>query len=304
MAYPNNGLKGFTSEEVLQSRKQSGSNRLYLHPKRPLVKMLAEVATEPVFLLLLLTCGLYFAIGDRTEAWMMVGAVVFVTLIEIVQEFRSEKALEALRQFTRPRAVVIRNGERLDVPVEDIVVNDIMVFEEGERLPADGLLLQQNDFSVDEAILTGESLPVNKTLTAEGNRLYQGTTVASGMGIARVSAVGGQTEFGKLGHSIESIESEPTPLQRQIDRFVRQMLLAGLLAFIVVLAINFAHSGSILSALLFSAGFCAGVGAAGNPGRLHHLYGAGRLPHDEAAGAGKTTQNRGKPRRRHGNLSR
>ncbi|MBK7937182.1 MAG: hemerythrin domain-containing protein [Lewinellaceae bacterium] len=96
------------------------------------------------------------------------GRRCFVTLIEIVQEFRSEKALEALRQFTRPRAVVIRNGERLDVPVEDIVVDDIMVFEEGERLPADGRLLQQNDFSVDEAILTGESLPVNKTLTAKG----------------------------------------------------------------------------------------------------------------------------------------
>ena len=217
--------------------------------------MLKEVATEPIFILLLLTCGLYFAIGDQSEAWLMVASVVFVALIEIIQEFRSEKALDALRQMSQPRAVVIRDGKHLEVPVEEIVVNDLIAISEGERIPADGILLQQSDLSVDEAILTGESLPVNKSLSEGENRLYQGTTVSSGLGVGRVQAVGMLTEFGKLGKSIESIESEPTPLQKQIDRFVKQMLMAGLAAFLVVFTINYLYADTFLSALLYSLAF-------------------------------------------------
>lgn len=218
--------------------------------------MLKDVVAEPMFLLLVVACALYFAIGDASEAWLMVGAVIFVTLIEIVQEFRSEKALSSLRQLAQPKAVVIRAGKREDVPVEDIVVGDLIAFAEGERIAADAILLQQNDLSVDEAILTGESLPVSKKIGEAGqDLLYQGATVASGAGVAQVQAVGMQTEFGKLGKSIESIETEPTPLQRQITRFVQHMLLAGLVAFLVVCGINYAYSGSFLTALLYSLAF-------------------------------------------------
>lgn len=248
-------LQGLSPNEVAQSRTEHGSNRLYVRPQRAIVHLLREVVTEPVFLLLVLACVLYFAIGDRSEAWLMVASVVFVVLIEIVQEFRSEKALSALQKMAQPFALVIRGGKRVELPVEEIVVGDLIVVSEGERVPADGILLRQNDLSVDEAILTGESLPVNKTENDPENRLYQGSTVASGTGIARVQAVGALTEFGKLGKSIESIETEPTPLQRQIDRFVRQMLLAGLLAFLIVFAINYLYAGSFLTALLFSLSF-------------------------------------------------
>jgi len=215
-------LQGLSPEQVTQSRTLHGSNQLYVRPKRALYHMLKEVATEPMFLLLVLACALYFAIGDRSDAWLMVGSVIFVTLIEIVQEFRSEKALSALQQLSQPRAVVIRQGRRIEIPVEEIVVDDLIAFAEGERIAADGLLLQQNDLSIDEAILTGESLPAVKSTNDPENKLYQGTIVTSGLGVARVTAVGAGTEFGKLGKSIESIETEPTPLQRQISRFVKQ----------------------------------------------------------------------------------
>lgn len=248
-------LHGLSEEQVAQSRALHGSNRIYVRPRRALTHMLREILAEPIFLLLLLTCALYFAIGDQAEAWLMVGAVVFVIVIEIVQEFRSETALAALQQLSQPRAIVIRDGKRREVPVEEIVVDDLIAFSEGERIPADGIVVQQNDLSVDEAILTGESLPVNKTAAEGKNRLFQGTIVSSGLGVARVQAVGARTEFGKLGKSIESIETEPTPLQQQIDRFVRQMLLAGLLAFLIVFAINFSYEESILTALLFSLSF-------------------------------------------------
>lgn len=248
-------FQGLRPEQITESRTKNGSNLLYVRPKRRLWHMLKDVATEPMFLLLVVACALYFSIGDASEAWLMVGAVIFVTLIEIVQEFRSEQALSALGQMAQPRVTVIRSGKRQEVPVEDVVVGDLIAFVEGERIAADGLLQQANDLSVDEAILTGESLPVVKSTEEGQNIMYQGATVASGAGIAVVQAVGVRTEFGKLGKSIEMIETDPTPLQRQINRFVQQMLWAGLLAFIVVYGINYFYSGSLLGALLYSLAF-------------------------------------------------
>ena len=246
---------GLNDTQVTESRSRYGANTLYLRPKRQFWRILFEVLREPVFLLLVLGCILYFALGDITEAWLMVASICFVIAIEIIQEYRSEKALEALRQYAQPKVRVRRNGQETTIAVEDLVVGDLMLLAEGERVAADGVLLQQNDLTVDEAVLTGESLPANKTIQEGENLLYQGTIVASGMGFAQVQAVGAQTEFGKLGKSIESIESEPTPLQLQIDRFVRQMMLAGLFAFLLVFAINYYYVGTIIAALLFSLAF-------------------------------------------------
>lgn len=248
-------LTGLSPEEVAENRRRYGANVLTLRTRRTFWHIVMEIAKEPVFLLLVGTCALYFLLGDRSEAWLTAGSILFVILIEIVQEYRSEKALAALRQLTEPRATIIRGGDRVNIPAEDIVVNDLMCFSEGERIPADGAVLQQHDLSIDEAILTGESLPAEKHITGEESKVYQGTVVVSGTGIARVTAVGMQTEFGRLGKSIESIEKTPTPLQIQIDRFVRQLLMAGLAAFLVVFSFNLYYTGTFLSALLFSLAF-------------------------------------------------
>jgi Ca2+-transporting ATPase len=248
-------LQGLSDAEVQAKRARYGRNTLYLRPKRQFWHILLEVIREPIFLLLVLGCLLYFAIGDNTEAWLMVASICFVVAIEIIQEYRSERALEALRLFAQPKVRVLRNGAETSIDTEDLVVDDILIFAEGDRLAADGLVLNQHDLSIDEAVLTGESLPVTKSDADGSNRLFQGTVVASGMGKARVTAIGAQTEFGKLGKSIESKESEPTPLQNQIDRFVRQMMLAGLVAFLIVFAINYYYVGAIAAALIFSLAF-------------------------------------------------
>ncbi len=248
-------LNGLTEEEVKKSRETHGPNTLYLQPKRQLGKLLFEVAGEPMFLLLVLGCGLYFFLGDKTEAWLMAASILFVITIEIVQELRSEKALRALREYSQPKVTVIRNGFRVEIPSSDLVVGDLMVFSEGERLAADGRVVQYNDLSIDESVLTGESLPVNKTQAEGENQLYQGTVVASGQGVGVVTAVGHQTAFGKLGKSIESIESEPTPLQNQINRFVKLMMLIGLVAFVLVFIVNYLYVNSVVAALLFSLSF-------------------------------------------------
>ena len=248
-------LTGLNDEEVVRNRANWGSNTLYLHPKRHMGKLLFEVAGEPMFFLLVLGCVLYFFLGDKTEAWLMAASIIFVIAIEIVQELRSEKALRALRDFAQPRVTVIRNGFRIEIPSSEVVVGDLIAFAEGERLAADARVMQHNDLSIDESILTGESLPVGKSQAEGENLLYQGTVVATGLGVGVVTAVGQQTAFGKLGKSIESIESEPTPLQKQINRFVKLMMLIGLVAFMLVFAVNYYYVDSIVAALLFSLSF-------------------------------------------------
>ncbi len=245
-------LHGLTETEVAVNRARYGANTTQWHARRQLGHLVWEVMREPIFLLLIVACALYFILGDYTEGWLMVAAIVFVMTIEIAQEYRSERALEALRRYTQPLVRVRRAGREVSIPAEELVVGDIILFAEGERLPADATILQHNDLSVDESLLTGESLPVNKSAHPEENRLYQGTVVATGMGAARVEAVGANTEFGRLGRAIEGIKPEPTPLQRQLERFVRQMLYAGLVAFMLVFAINLSYTQQLVAALLYS----------------------------------------------------
>ncbi len=251
MSTPSKPLPGLSPTEVIASRQIHGSNHLFVQPTRLWWHILRDVLTEPMVLLLVVACVLYFAIGDPVEGWFMAGAILFVVLIDVVQDYRSERALLALRQLSQPQVTVIRDGRRQEVPAEAVVVNDLIAFAEGERIAADAQVVQQNDLSVDESILTGESMPVSKSPDAD-DRVFQGSMVNAGAGVGRVTAVGDGTELGKLGRSLETIKTEPTPLQRKIDRFVRQMMLAGLIAFLIVLAVNMAHGYSFWSALLYS----------------------------------------------------
>ncbi len=249
---PSTDLYGLTEAEVANSRAQYGANTLQWHRRRQLSHLILEVLREPIFLLLFVACALYFILGDQTEGWLMAAAIVFVMVIEVAQEYRSERALAALRQYTQPLVRVRRGGRELLIRSEELVVGDIVLFSEGERLPADALVMQHNDLTVDESLLTGESLPVAKSAHGEGNRLYQGTVVATGMGVGRVEAVGSATAFGRLGRTLETIPPEPTPLQRQLEHFVRQMLYAGLAAFVLVFAINLFYTQQLAAALLYS----------------------------------------------------
>ncbi len=243
---------GLTTTQAAEQRLRFGRNELEASRRWPVLDSLRHIVTEPMFILLAVACGLYFFLGDLTEALMMVVSILFVAGIEIYQETKSERALEALRRFTRAQVRVKRDGEWVDLPTEELVPEDVVILEEGERIPADGLLLEQHDLSVDESVLTGESLAVEKSLEAPANQLFQGTTAATGKGIFQVTATGGQTEFGKLGKSIESIDAQPTPLQVQIRRFVRQMSLLGGLAFVLVFGLNFYLVPDFWQALLFS----------------------------------------------------
>jgi Ca2+-transporting ATPase len=242
-------LPGLTDDAIAQSRAEQGRNVLTTDSRSGLFATVREVATEPMFILLVVACTIYFGIGRLEEGITLIVALFLVAGISVYQSVRSDQALGALRDLTQPKAQVRRNGTLTTIPVEDIVVGDAVLVEEGESIPADGQIHETNDFSVDESILTGESVSVAKT---PGDPVFAGTNTASGSAWLTVTAVGGKTELGRIGRSIGTILTETTPLQRQINRFVIRMAWIGGGAFALVWAINFARSGDWVTALLFS----------------------------------------------------
>jgi P-type Ca2+ transporter type 2C len=242
---------GLSSAEAAHLRKEFGPNTLESHQKNTIWRSIGHIVQEPMFLLLAVACVLYFILGEPSEAIMMLVSILFVVGIELFQENKSERALEALRKYAAPKVKALRDGQWVELDTADLVPGDVVAISEGEHLPADGILLQQNDLSVDESILTGESLAVAKD-EPNASILFQGTMVTSGKGVMRVTATGNRTEMGKLGKSIESIEKGETPLQIQISNLVRRMGVVGVVTFLIVLGLNLWLEHDFWKAVLFS----------------------------------------------------
>ncbi|GAB2697138.1 cation transport ATPase [Hymenobacter frigidus] len=226
-----------------------GRNVLAADARSGLLATLREVVADPMFVLLLATGVIYFWMGHLEDALALGVALLLVAGISVYQSVRSDQALGALHELTQPRAQVRRNGRQGAVPVQDLVVGDAVLVEEGGRVPADGRLDVASDFSLDEAILTGEAVAVIKS---PGDPVFAGTSTASGSAWLTVTAVGSQTELGRIGQRIATIVAEKTPLQRQVGQFVARMTWVGVAAFLLVWGINFARSGNWTTALLFA----------------------------------------------------
>lgn len=243
-------FEGLSDEEVIQSRKKNGANSLEHNNKNHFLVSLTEMVKEPMFLLLLTATSIYFITGDYGDGIFMAIAIVLVSAISLYQESRSRNAIELLKKLSQPKSKVIRDGKIIEIPSEEIVLGDLIQTEEGTFIPADGIIIQSNDFSINESILTGESLSVFKNEKSDKNQVFQGTIVTSGLAICEVTAIGNQTQLGKIGKSLESIVEEKTPLQIQIGDFVKKMSIIGLLFFAIVWAINFYNSRLVLDSLL------------------------------------------------------
>lgn len=243
--------QGLTEKEVLARRQEFGKNILEINSTRKLFHILWDVVKEPMFLLLAAACILYFILGEFTEGFMMVAALCFVAAISVFQEIKSSNALEALQQLTEPKVKVIREGIQKFTTVENLVPGDVVLLEEGNKVPADGVILEANDLSINESVLTGESLPVEKYTGDVDNKLYQGTVINSGRCYAEVTATGGYTKLGKIGKSIVTYAQGGTLLQQQIGQFVKQFSLFGIVAFAVIFSVNYFHTGNVVASLLF-----------------------------------------------------
>ncbi len=250
MQEDNFGIKGLSDEEVKASRAARGSNTFVYKKEYGWVVSLRSLVKEPMVILLLLASFIYLMSGKTGDALFMAGAIVFVATISLYQDSRSRNALEKLKKFTQPGCTVLRNGITQTIKTEELVVGDCIIVEEGTSVPADAIILHSNDFSVNESVLTGESMPVFKDAEGEDACIFQGTTVSGGLAIARITAIGNATRLGKLGESLESIQEEKTPLEKQINNFVQKMVIAGGVVFIIVWGMNYRSSHNILDSLL------------------------------------------------------
>jgi len=250
MSATNFNIKGLTDDQVLSARKQFGKNALTFKKENRFIDAVKGLSKEPMVILLLVASVIYFISGQTGDGIFLAAAIILVAAISLYQDSRSRNALEKLKSFTQPTCRVIRNGELAEIKSEELVKGDSLMLEEGSLIAADGIIIHSNDFSVNESILTGESLSLSKDKTTEDNTVYLGTTVVSGLAIVTVTGIGNETKLGKIGKSLESIKEEKTPLENQINNFVKKMVLAGAIIFLIVWAINYLKSYDFLDSLL------------------------------------------------------
>lgn len=244
-------FRGLSETEVEDSLRQHGNNALQKDNNDARWQALKEAVTEPMFLLLVACTVIYFSLGDLSEGFFMLGAILLVSAISFYQDSRSRKALNALKAYTQTAATVIRNNLLIEIAVDELVIGDLVVVSEGDLIPADGTILQINDFSVNESLLTGEAFAIHKELTTnENGQVYRGSLVQSGQCVFEVTAIGQQSKLGKIGKSLHEIQSEKTPLQIQIENFVKKMATVGLVIFLIIWGINYFQSRDLLGSLL------------------------------------------------------
>jgi Ca2+-transporting ATPase len=245
-------ITGLSESEIPGLREKYGKNSFHLEKQRRFLHVLKDIIREPMFILLMIACSIYFILRQPTEGIMMLVAICLVTAISLYQDIRSTKALQALKKYTAPEVTVIRNSITKNIPSEDLVPGDVILLEEGNNVPADATILQENDLSVNESIITGESLPVEKDEDAGNSFIYQGTTINTGKCYALVTATGNNTILGKLGKTIDTYVTSKTLLQHQVNRFVRSLAIFGIIAFLLIWLINYLKSGMPVQSLLFA----------------------------------------------------
>jgi len=232
--------QGLSSAEAARRLALHGPNALESRERRGLLRTVGAVLTEPMFLLLLVAAAVYLALGDLGEGLLLAFFAMMTVGLVVLQERRSERALEALRQLAAPQVRVVRDGQVRRIPANELVPGDWFLVGEGERVAADAVLREGADVAVDESLLTGESVPVRKRVQAEGPPaaaepggddlpwVYASTLAVSGHGVAEVVATGSATRVGQIGASLAAIELAPTPLELQLHRLVRWLAAGGL----------------------------------------------------------------------------
>ncbi|UQD57506.1 cation-translocating P-type ATPase [Flavobacterium sp. K5-23] len=241
---------GLTDTEVITSRERFGNNEQIQKQQYKWWLALFDLLKEPMLLLLIAVAIIYFILGENSEAFFMLAAIVVVSGISFYQDNRSRKALEALEKLNEPLSSVLRNGVAIKIPTREIVINDLVIAEEGNTINADGEIVHSNDFSVNESTLTGEAYSVFKSEKTDKKTVFSGTLVASGLAVYKATKIGPETEIGKLGSSILNIKEQPTPLQVQIEKFVKGMAVIGIVIFLLVWGVYFWKTHNLLNSLL------------------------------------------------------
>ncbi len=254
-------MMGLIQHKAEEKLRTEGYNELPSQKKHSAFSILVRVLSEPMLLLLLGSGIIYLFMGEPRDAVMLLSFVIVVIGITFYQEEKTEKTLEALKKLSSPRALVVRDGKQVRIPGREVVTGDTVLIREGDRIPADARIISCENLSIDESLLTGESIPVRKQPWDKkvkeqrpgGDDLpfvYSGSLVVSGRGMATVYATGIRTEIGKIGKSLGTIKEEPTLLQKETNRIVRGMAIIGITLCILVVLTYFLVKGNFVQGLL------------------------------------------------------
>ncbi|HAZ37731.1 MAG TPA: cation-translocating P-type ATPase [Clostridiaceae bacterium] len=258
-------FQGLTSEKVKKSREKYGLNEFVKKEKPNPFKKFIGVFKEPMFLLLIGTSLIYFLLKEPEEAAIMLIFVAFVATITFIQEWRTEKTIDALKELTSPQVTVLRNGKKEVIKSEELVPGDIVFLAEGERIPADCEVLHASNFSVDESVLTGESEPVFKVPIEDMVKdlndskskdywrkdiIYAGTLSIFGKCVGRVKTTGFNTEYGKISKAISEVKEELTPLQKKTHSLVKNLAFAGAFLCLLVIILSYLYNHNLIQSIL------------------------------------------------------
>ncbi|MBF0467896.1 MAG: cation-translocating P-type ATPase [Desulfamplus sp.] len=266
-------FRGLTEQDAQEKIRIDGYNELPSSKPRSIFSIGFEVAKEPMFLLLVASGTLYLIIGDVQEGLLLLCFVFVVMGIEFYQEKKTENALNALKDMASPRALVIRNGVERRIAGREIVTGDIFVLQEGDRVPADAVVLYSVNLMADESLLTGESVAVRKSewddiknnnikesykhnVQPGGDDMpfvYSGSMIVQGNAVLRATATGKETEIGKIGKALEEVEEEPTRLKKEMGLLVRRLAITGISMCLLLVVVYTVTRGDLLN------GFLAGI---------------------------------------------
>lgn len=265
--------QGLSHADVAKRQRSHGPNEWSGRDRRGWRTSVKEVLREPMFTLLLGGALVYLAIGEAADGVLLLVCVLGVIGLTLVQSHRTERALAALSVLAEPWARVIREGARQRIPARELTVGDLIELTEGERVPADALLRRTTHLSVDESLLTRESMSVGKEASVSASRLatpgrgesaasslFAGTLVTAGQGLAEVVQIGAATELARMGLALSAIETERTPLQLETMRVVRKLAIGGLLACLLVVIVYGLTRGGDVDA--WKQGMLAGIAMA------------------------------------------
>jgi P-type Ca2+ transporter type 2C len=241
-------IKGISETEAAKRLRDEGYNELPSQKKRNFLVIFLHVIIEPMLLLLLGAGLIYFILGEKQDAYMLLIFVFVVVGITFYQERKTERALEALKNLSSPRALVIRDGQQKRIPGREVVRDDYIILREGDRVPADAVVIFSSNLLVDESLLTGESLAVRKSEWDEKTALIQpggddlpfvfsGTLVVQGHGITKATSVGSHTEMGKIGKALQKITPEETLLKKETSQLVKNFAIGGIILCILVIVV-------------------------------------------------------------------
>lgn len=250
---------GLNASELSSRHQQYGLNEIIPEKKVSVCRKLLDIFKEPMFLLLLGASLLYFVLGEPKDGIIMIAFVLCMAGINFIQEWRTDRTLQALKDLSAPKTRTIRDGRMISVESKDLTVGDLIILEEGERISADGRILEMFDLGIDESSLTGESETVWKKIDLTGEDLeahwrrdyiYAGTFVVQGSAIVEITAIGVNTAYGKIGQDIMSAPLHPTPMEKQTRHLIKICALIGTLLLVMVFAVNLLHNQSIIASIL------------------------------------------------------